>query len=371
MHAPVALQGSIEVGPADERIGGLLNQPVRALEGPAAADSPQRVGRQRRVADERQARARGGTKDVGQLELAQHLGLLGRAVEIGRVGQLVDQAAVGALEIGAELRQPVAVRGHENHGEVVLVGERVRAVGIEQPHPRVRRRRAQPAPVGPVEEAVVRLHASGHARPLRHLRVPAVGRHDQPGAQLPALVRAVLHLDAGGPTIAAQADRGPAGEQLDPRRLGCQLAQDRVERLARDAVAVRRVAVGDDPAAAGRPEVDAVVHRPACLQQRREAELLDRRCRAGLEVMRADGLVRVDRGAALDQRHARATLRVQPRRGATRGAGADDGDVVVGDGRRHPRRSRACRRWRPTIPRSPRLPGGGTMPSCRATSFMS
>ena len=65
---------------------------------------------------------------------------------------------------------------------------------------------------------------------------------------------------------------------------------------------VGRVSIEDDSATARRPEVDAVMHRTASLDQRRKSELFDRRCRAGLDVVVANGLVRVDCWATLDQR---------------------------------------------------------------------
>src|SRR5207244_10921251 len=99
----------------------------------------------------------------------------------------------------------------------------------------------------------------------------------------------------------------PAGNPFGPWGVGGQLSQDRVERAPGDAVAVRRFTVPEpNPAAVARPEVDAVVHRAALLEQRCEAELLDRGRRAGLNVVRADGLVGIQRRPALDQCDVRA-----------------------------------------------------------------
>jgi hypothetical protein len=39
MDLPVGVERRIEVPADDERVGGLVDQPVRALEGPAAADA--------------------------------------------------------------------------------------------------------------------------------------------------------------------------------------------------------------------------------------------------------------------------------------------------------------------------------------------
>ena len=69
---PVAPERPVEVGAViDDGGGGRVGQPLGALEGPAAADPPQGVGRERGVADERDPPARRGAADVRQVELGQ------------------------------------------------------------------------------------------------------------------------------------------------------------------------------------------------------------------------------------------------------------------------------------------------------------
>ena len=68
---------------------------------------------------------------------------------------------------------------------------------------------------------------------------------------------------------------------------------------------------------------------PRSLEQRRQAEALDRRRRARLHVVGADGLVGVGVGSALDQGDAGAALGEEPGRRAAADAGADDRDVVA------------------------------------------
>src|SRR3954468_15959073 len=52
VDAPVALERRVQILAAGARGGRLVDEPLGALERPAAADAPQRVARQRRVADE-------------------------------------------------------------------------------------------------------------------------------------------------------------------------------------------------------------------------------------------------------------------------------------------------------------------------------
>ncbi len=132
--------------------------------------------------------------------------------------------------------------GRDEHDrQPVLVGERVGRVGVDQPHLRALRRRAQAAPVAPVEEAPVRLHAARHARPARDLRVAPVGRDDELRADLTARVRVIFDPHAGRARVAEQPDRGPARDQLHAGRLRRQPAQQWVERASRHAEAVGRV----------------------------------------------------------------------------------------------------------------------------------
>ena len=150
-------------------------QPTPHSGSPASAASPTNAS----------AGPRGGAQHVGQLELAEQLRLERRFAQVGRVGQRVDAAAVGAVQVGVELRQAVAVRR-----------QRARRSGRPRWGTCTRRRdpaatsasasvaRAQPAPVAPVEEAAVRLDAPRHARPARDLRVAAVGGDDELGAHV-------------------------------------------------------------------------------------------------------------------------------------------------------------------------------------------
>jgi hypothetical protein len=198
---------------------------------------------------------------------------------------------------------------------------------------------------------------------IRATRAP-VGGDDQAPAQGATRALAILDHDSGtAGAVAQQLRRGAARQQLDARRRGGHAAQERIEDLARDVVAVRQVAALADPATVGRPQVDRVAHRAALLDERRQPQLLDRRRRAGLDVVRADGLVRVEVRAPLDERHARAALREQARRGAAGDARPDDDRVEVRPGHQRRLSIRACRRCRRTIAFSARLPGEGTMAS--------
>ena len=105
----VGVERRIEVPAADERIGGLLDEPLRALKRPPAADAPQRIGRERGIAHERQAGPRGRATDVGHIELAHQLGLARGAAEVRGVRQRGDVAHVRALEVRAELGQAIAM----------------------------------------------------------------------------------------------------------------------------------------------------------------------------------------------------------------------------------------------------------------------
>ena len=202
--------------------------------------------------------------------------------------------------------------------------------------------------------------------------VTAVRGDDEPPAQgSPGVVAILDHHPATAVAAAQQLGRRVARQQLDARRLSGHSAQERIEDLARDVVAVRRVPAMADPAAVGRPQVDRVAHRAVLLDERRQPQPLDRRRRAGLDVVRADRLVGIEVRPALDERDAGAALREQAGRGASGDARADDDGVEVRLG--HPRRLsiRAWRRCRRTIARSARLPGGGAMASWRARSLTS
>ena len=59
VDAAVGVERGVEVPAADERAGRLLDEPLGALEGPAAADAPERVGGERGVAHEGQPGPRG------------------------------------------------------------------------------------------------------------------------------------------------------------------------------------------------------------------------------------------------------------------------------------------------------------------------
>src|SRR3954447_23604884 len=130
-----------------------------------------------------------------------------------------------------------------------------------------------------------------------------------------------------------------------------------------------------DPAAVRGPHIDRVAERAARLDRAGEPQALDRRCPARLDVVRADDLVGVDVGPALDERDARAALGVELRRRAAGDARADDDDVEVRAPAAHrPRRraaTRAPRRCRATRPFSIRLPGAGASPSWTARALKS
>ena len=65
----VAPQRGVEVAAAGDRRGRLVHQPLGALEGPAAADAPERVARERRVAHEREAGPRRRAMTFGSSSL--------------------------------------------------------------------------------------------------------------------------------------------------------------------------------------------------------------------------------------------------------------------------------------------------------------
>ena len=230
MDLAVGVERRVEVPAADERVGRLLHEPVRALERPPAADAPQRIGGERGVADEGQARPRGRPADVRQVELAQQLGLARGAAEVRGVRERGDVAHVRALEVVAELGQAVAVRRGEDEAQAVLVGEGVGAVGLHEPHPRAVAGRLHAAPVGPVEEAVVGAHAAPDPGHPRDVRVAAVGGDDEPPAQGAARAVAILDDDSGACRRRRPAARSPCSRTAARRpasRRSCGAGADR------------------------------------------------------------------------------------------------------------------------------------------------
>ena len=229
------------------------------------------------------------------------------------------------------------------------------------------------APVGPVEEAVVRAHAALDAGHPGDVRVAPVGGDDEPPAQRAARAVAILDHDAAAAVaVAQQLGRRAAGQQLDARRLGGHAAQERIEDLARDVVAVRRVARGG-----GSSRHRASTGRSSCAP-RRAPRSAPRGPAARSSASRWAGCSACRRSCR--RRGPGASRRARRARRAAR-TGAPPCSRRRSRRRRR-RRSRArssarrlsiraCRRCRRTIARSARLPGGGAMASWRARSLTS
>ena len=65
----IALERGIEVAAVEERRRGLVDQPLGALECPAAADAPEGVAAERGVADEGEAGSAAGRIELGRSSL--------------------------------------------------------------------------------------------------------------------------------------------------------------------------------------------------------------------------------------------------------------------------------------------------------------
>jgi hypothetical protein len=83
VRTAVGLDGGVEVAVLGQRDGDLLDQPLGPLQRPAAADAQSGSDAIRGIADERDAGAGGGAADVGDVELADLLGLTRRGVQGG------------------------------------------------------------------------------------------------------------------------------------------------------------------------------------------------------------------------------------------------------------------------------------------------
>ena len=192
---------------------------------------------------------------------------------------------------------------------------------------------ANAAPVGEVEEAVVGTDPTGHLR-------EACNREFRPSAPTTRLARrdrtspsGTLELDSHDPTaVVEEANGGLTQKEIHARRGRRQLPEHRIKRGARDAVSVGNVGREADPAAMRRPYLRMSAHGATSIQERGQAEALDRRQRAGENGVRAEDLVGSRIRATFDQSDPRSGQCEQSRRCAARDARPDDYDIERGPG---------------------------------------
>jgi hypothetical protein len=328
----VAPQAGVQRLGAAERRHDRVREPLGRLERPAAADAPQRVDRERGVADQREPGHGRPAQAVLHVELAQHrlhqLGVADRR-RVGLVGEELDEHP---LRVALELRQP-RLRRHRGVERQPVVGrEGGGPLRVGHPQRRVGRvRRRRPREVAAVGDPLVARAPLRHAPQLGDPRVAPVGADDKLAAQRRLAAVATVDDDArhGAGLVAHQRSRGAAGEQLDARRPRRLPAQQRVELLAPQVEArVTRVARRHDPAPL-RPDAQMRAHASGGERVLQQPKPLDHGHPGGLDVVRADPLEGGRIGLLLDERDARAAARQQDRGRAAGEAGADDHGVVV------------------------------------------
>ena len=224
--APVALSVAVDRGVESDRRKAsrhcqcrrqLIGQPLGRLERPPAADAPNRVGRHRRVPDEREPGAARPPGRVRHVELAEDLRDPLAARQIGRVRETAEVRLEVRLEIALEPRLAVLGLERRHQRDPVVLRKRVGDVGVEQPHHhRVAGHERQVAVVREIAEAVVS-HDPGLRRgQLADPRIPAVGGDDDPRRDVALAPLAVDRPHARRP--AARAEQGVHGlSQQSPR----------------------------------------------------------------------------------------------------------------------------------------------------------
>ena len=313
----------------------LIGQPLGRLERPPAADAPNRVGRHRRVADEREPGAASPPGRVRHLELAEDLRDPLAARQIGRVRETAEVRLEVRLEIALEPRLTVLGLERRHQRDPVVLRKRVGDVGVEQPHHhRVAGHERQVSVVREIAEATVP-HDPGLRRgQLADPRIPAVGGDDDPRRDVALAPLAVDRPHARRP--AARAEQGVHGlsqHHLDPGSLGRQLAHHRVELLAPDVVAVAGIGElfaqrGTDPSVPS-PERHAVANATGGLDPLGQPEPLDRRRCARRDEVGAHRLVGGGIRARLHQSDARPCPPEQCRRRTPGQARAHHHHVVI------------------------------------------
>ena len=132
--------------------------------------------------------------------------------------------------------------GRDQHGEVILVREQSRPVGVEHPQPHDGPVGAfqllDPTPVCEVEEAVVRANAAAHSGQPGDRRITSVRSDEKRRTDLHIALIAIFDRDLRRSLlIGADLLHRPSREVLDPRGADREIAQERVERATRDAPA--------------------------------------------------------------------------------------------------------------------------------------
>ena len=149
-------------------------------------------------------------------------------------------------------------------------------------------------------------------------------RRASPGSSFRSWSGLSISTPPGRPLDADQPDGRAAGDQLDSRRLGRELPQERIEGLPRHAVAVGNVGRQAHPSAVGRPRRRMGADGAARVDQRCDPDALHRRDGARQDRVGAGDLVRGGVRPPLDERDPQAGEAVQPRRGTAADARADD-----------------------------------------------
>jgi hypothetical protein len=166
------------------------------------------------------------------------------------------------------------------------------------------------------------------------LGVPAVGGHDEARGDRPLRSAAIAYPHARhAAAVPLEAGNGLTEHEVDPVRSACQVTHHRVEALAGDVVAGRRIGVvggwvGADPPVAA-PDVDRVRHAAGCLDLVAQPQPLERRDGAREDEVVARRLVRPRIRTLLDEGHPQAGPAVERRGGGAGEAATDDHDVVV------------------------------------------
>ena len=279
MTAPIARQALVQRLGAEQGGRDRVREPLRALHRPPAADAPQRIGRERRVADQREPRRDRPTDPVGHVELAEHGAHEPRLADRRRVDHPGDEVDQRLRRVAPELGQQV-FRGHRRvEGQAGVGRERGRPVRVRHPHRGVGRAVGpRSLEVAAVREAVVRAHAGAHSRQLGDARVASVGADDELAAQRRLRAVAVARHDpAYDAVLMHERVRGAAEHELHAGRRGGGLAHERIEQLAPQVHRAPGVlgARGDPPPLA--PGADARAHAAGGLDLLQDAETLQRR----------------------------------------------------------------------------------------------
>jgi len=316
---------------AVQRRGEALGQPLGGLEGPAAADTEERIGGERGVADQGEPRCRRRAHPVRHLDLADHRADAPRLADRRRVGDVGEVGEERCLRVAFELGQAAHRRHRAVEDQVAIGGEGRRPVGVHEPDRAVRGAgRGRPLEVGAVGEASVGQRLGGDVGELGDPGVAPVGTDDEPPAQFGLAALAIADDDASDRVVLAQQPLGGAAEgELDPRHRRGRLADQRVEHLAAQVHGATGALGGRRDPAPARAGVHPRAHRPRRHDRVEQVEPFERRHRRGLDEVGAAALEGGRVGSLLDQGDPRPGPSEPDRRRAAGQARADDHRVVV------------------------------------------